>query len=298
MVPRRAALLPMALVFGACFFDASGLSEGKVDLGPQQDRGADLPLTDARTDRPARVETAPDLGVDQAADLPVDTAPADTAPTDAFTPPPPNTVYAPYAPNIKLDGNLAEWSADGWIQISSPADWYFLTAAAMGSGDISARFALRWDINAIYLAVRVADDIHHNLQVSQSVLFNGDSVQVGFDVAQNGGTSTYDATDDFEYGWALANSNQLNHRWWAPTSAPAVAGTFVVTRSGTTTSYEIRFPLSDLGLAKLHASLALGFELIVNDNDGVGREGFLEWTTGLGWGPKMPGKFGTLKLVQ
>ena len=32
-------------------------------------------------------------------------------------------------------------------------------------------------------------------------------------------------------------------------------------------------------------------------NEDDGREGFLEWTTGMGRGPKSPGKFGTLKLV-
>ena len=262
----------------------------------------DLPIPDLPTpDLPIPDLPTPDLPIP---DLPIPDLPTPDSPIpdlplpDSYPQPPASTVYAFPAPSsgITIDGNLAEWTG-GWISIAAPADWISSGGSSSGPADISAKFAARWDAAALYLAFEVTDNTHHNTWDSDtSGLWQGDSVQVGLDMAQNGG-SNYDATDDFEYGWAVTNSsNQIRHRWIAPTSAPAMANTFVVKRTGTTTFYEVRLPLSDLGISSLSSATSMGFSTIVNENDGSGRDGFIEWTTGVGAG-KNPAAFGVLTLM-
>jgi hypothetical protein len=75
-----------------------------------------------------------------------------------------------------------------------------------------------------------------------------------------------------------------------------MTNTFAVVRSGNTTTYEVKLPLSDLGLSSLAAGDSMGFGAIANENDGSGRDGFIEWTSGIGAG-KNPAAFGLLQLM-
>ena len=328
-------LLLELLLVSACTFDSAGLPPGAGDsaLG---DSAADLPdaalpdlppadLTDAAPpdlspelplpdlplldlplpDLPPADLPLPDLSPDlpptdlPSLDLSPDLPPPDLPPPDSYPQPPPNTIYAFAAPpsGITIDGDLTEWTG-GWITIASPADWFSTGGSSSGPSDISAKLAARWDAAALYLAFEVTDDVHSNTHDADTLyLYEGDSVQIGLDMANNDG-SPYDTTDDFEYGWALTSSNnQIRHRWAAPTGAPAMANTFAVKRTGSMTTYEVRLPLSDLGLSSLAAGKSAGFGALVNENDGSGRDGFIEWTTGIGWGQKNPGAFGLLTLM-
>jgi hypothetical protein len=267
----RAVLISLFGLLGTagCTFDRSGF----VAAADHADSIGDSPISDHEA-RPL-ADLAPDLA------------------------PPPNTLYALPAPSIAVDGVLGDWSAAGWLTIAAPAYWVSMGGSASGASDISCKTAARWDAGALYLAFEVTDDIHRNTHAGDTGnLWRGDSVQIGLDMARNGG-NTYDTTDDFEYGWALSGEQAIRQRWFAPTGAPAMQHTFAVKRKATTTTYEIRLPLPDLGVSALAVNQTLGFDFMVNDDDGSDRKGYLEWTPGLGTDPawKKPGQFGTLKLV-
>ena len=66
-------------------------------------------------------------------------------------------------------------------------------------------------------------------------------------------------------------------------------------RDGSTTSYELRLPGFEVPPLRLAHGARLGFSLLVNDDDGAGRDGWLEWTPGIGHA-KVPGAFGRLVL--
>ena len=162
--------------------------------------------------------------------------------------------------------------------------------------DPNKRVRIEVTVRVEEIAVRVTDNNYEN-NASGSLIWQGDSMQIAFDVADNNGTP-YDTTDDFEYGWARAAGDApASFRWFTPSGHPAyVAAPYSVVRTGTTTVYEVSFTPGDLGLSSFSAATGdIGFSWMVNEADGSGREGFLEWTSGIGFG-KSPALFGTLRF--
>lgn len=69
-------------------------------------------------------------------------------------------LVAPYRPGIVLDGDLADWKGIGFTSVT-PATGIFDPAAARtdSPADLSFRFAVCHDDEALYIAVEVTDDI-------------------------------------------------------------------------------------------------------------------------------------------
>jgi MYXO-CTERM domain-containing protein len=207
---------------------------------------------------------------------------------------------------VVVDGDLAEWADAQFALLTPPGDYVTLNAPAAGVGDASASFALRWDAAALYLAIRVTDEAQVNPVDTAVNLWQGDSVQAAFDMGANGGTG-YDTTDDYEYGWGIFASTPSHYRWYAPPTAPVTpTDTFSIVRNNTTstTGYEIRIPAADLGVTQFAMGRTIRFSLIVNDRDTAtpdggtpGRDGFLQWTPGLGLA-KRPLFFGDVLLAD
>jgi hypothetical protein len=70
----------------------------------------------------------------------------------------------------------------------------------------------------------------------------------------------------------------------------------MVDRSGTTTTYELHINPAALPSAVFQANTTIGFSFLVNDDDGTGRTGWLQWTDGIGL-EKAPYYFGELYLL-
>jgi len=214
---------------------------------------------------------------------------------DPPTPDPKLLVSLP-ASGITVDGDLSDWTDPQWQAITSPSDYVSATTPPGGASDLSARFASAWTSDTLYIAVEVTDDVHDNDETAANI-WMADSVQIAFDMARNGGTG-YDTTDDYEMGWARNDAGSaLSHRWHAPSGAGAATGTHAVTRAGTTTTYEFSIPASDLGLSSFNDGGLHGFTLLVNDRDGAAREGFVQWTPGVGQF-KDPSAFGVLGVFS
>jgi len=135
----------------------------------------------------------------------------------------------------------------------------------------------------------VTDDTHAN-SAADDALYQGDSLQIAFDVNRDLGDAYDD--DDHELSFALVGAETHSSRFHGSGDSSWEA---VVRCSGSTTTYELRLPRTSLPPARLMAGELLGFSFLVNDADGSGREGWLEFTPGIGAG-KDPYLFGELVL--
>jgi len=236
---------------------------------------------------------------------PVDAAAIDSASPSADAPAPDassglpspidGTLFAFPHPNITIDGSLDDWGAYGWLAIGAPANFVEDTGSADGFEDLSAEFAARYSATHLYLAVRVADDVHHSSQIG-SLIWRHDSLQIAFDTAKNRGAN-YDDTDDWEFGYSRDNSDGLHsYRWVEPSAAGDYQeASYTVDLATAVARYEIAVPATQLGLESFEEDSEQGFALIVNEADGAGsRDGYIEWQSGLGSGEKSPDLFGTL----
>lgn len=163
-----------------------------------------------------------------------------------------------------------------------------------GTDDLYVTARMLYDKNFLYLNVSVKDDKTYQ-PYSRENLWMGDSVQVGFDTLRNARPGEIYNGDDYEYGFGLVAGRPvtvlLNRR---PLSAlPKVA----ISRKEKNTEYEIAFPWNSLAPLQPEAGSRFGISILVNDNDGRGRKGYLQWTDGIGTG-KEPAKFATAELAR
>lgn len=192
---------------------------------------------------------------------------------------------------LTIDGDLTDVGTDGWITLS-PDDWR--SPEPLTTGDLDVRIAARWSSAGLYLALEVTDDVHDN-DHADADLWQGDSVQIAFDVGQNGG-SGYDSTDDHEINFALVAGSPRAYRFHGPAGASDAFEAAVV-RSGNVTRYELHLPAATLPSATWSTGQVLGFSFLVNDADGSGRVGWKEFSAGVGMS-KVPYYFGELMLVD
>ncbi|MGE0791222.1 MAG: sugar-binding protein [Sandaracinaceae bacterium] len=195
---------------------------------------------------------------------------------------------------IRVDGNLGDFGPGPTIALGA-GDWVGVTPYG-SAGDLSATLTARYTVDALWIGVVVTDDAHVATDPDDQ-LYLGDSVQLAFDIGVNRNTG-YDA-DDHELNFALRDgTTATGYRFFGN-------GTddwdIVVRRTATTTTYEIGIPRTALSDVALTEGTEIGFSFLINEDDGAttddgtGREGWLEWTPGIGV-EKDPYQYGTLVL--
>ena len=146
-----------------------------------------------------------------------------------------------------------------------------------GPEDLSARIWLARGRDTLRLHVVVRDDIHHQSEEAEST-WRGDGIQFGFQAPGQQGF--------WEIGAALHDDGRsLSALWTRPVGAPlttAKAVTTHVSRSGVDTTYDVELPYQPFGLSDALLESGLRFNLVVNDNDGPLREGFIRIAPGIG----------------
>jgi hypothetical protein len=206
-------------------------------------------------------------------------------------------------------------SLDGWIktcpipiigrnQLTYQAPGYSWTP-----DNLSAVGYLNWDASNLYVAVSVNDDIHSpatTVNPSGDAIVQGDSVVLAIDPTMRGPAAR---TRSFEYylSSAAPGGGSGRHTLFRP---PAHSGgrpsghllkdssiydMAVVPRPGGC-MYELRIPLSELGIQGA-VGTRIGLSLQLNDNDGKGLVGQMNWGGGLNptWNPL---DFGIVTLVE
>ena len=144
-----------------------------------------------------------------------------------------------------------------------------------GPADISGRVWLGWDAKQFYVTARIEDDRFHQAHPKEPI-WQGDSIQFG--VAS-------DTDTRYEFGVALTERGVYAE---CPAYPPAtnpdsvVAGAkFSAAREGTAVVYRCVIPWSQIPPIRPTNGTML-FSFLVNDNDGGGRKGWLEWGGGIG----------------
>lgn len=175
------------------------------------------------------------------------------------------------APN--LDGNLGEWGtlSDNVNQV------VFGSQNWVGGNDASAQYKIGWDVNKLYLATYVKDDVFVQNQ-SGANLFRGDSLELMLDTNLGGDSgNAYLNSDDYQLGISPGGLTSGNnpapqvYRWYPSNLKGALSSASVASaKVGDGYVVEAAIPWSTLGITP-YAGLKLGFALSVSDNDLTGQ---------------------------
>jgi hypothetical protein len=155
-----------------------------------------------------------------------------------------------------------------------------------GVNDLSSQANVKWDNQNLYFTVSVKDDTHFQSWQDGNI-WQGDSIQIGIDLSRKDDSSSQNVS---EMGFALSNDGLTSAwRWRAPSGVTAGAlsnaqANIVRDENTATTTYTIAIPIADLHGPGFTFSPndPIGFTLLVNENDGAGRSGFLEYNQGIG----------------
>ena len=199
---------------------------------------------------------------------------------------------------VTLNGDLSEWTGVDVIdnpQFVPNGGGDLITFEPFGNGtwsgvdDQSSTVQVTWDDDNVYLGIVVTDDYHENAANSG---WNGDAVQVHIaNAARDAQVALYNYARGGVEG---ALGDLVIHHEAGPGGTEAA-----VERSGTTTTYEIKFPKDSLGLAELAEGTQLGIGFTINDGDEAPENGQKGWG---GWGPhsvvfgKTPSETGLVTL--
>ena len=145
-----------------------------------------------------------------------------------------------------------------------------------GPKDTSAKAWLAYEQKGIRLRIDVTDDVHVPAEKGM-MQYCGDDVQVHF--------STHRRRGDWEFGLAQTTDGRPDvFCWHAPNGfrneVTAAKVRLSVVREGTVTRYDAFFPLDALGFDEPMIRGGIRFNLMVNDNDGTGRDLTLETVRG------------------
>lgn len=187
------------------------------------------------------------------------------------------------------------------IEIASEDHYSSVGGSWGGPTDLSAISNVQWDDEKLYVTVNVQDNIHHQTWVNGDI-WQGDSLQLGIDLSRKDGSASKNVN---ELGFALNSEGTVTKwRWRAPTGVaagvlPDVQATITRDEDSKQTKYELVIPFSALhgNNFTFAPEDVIGLTLLVNENDGEGRTGFIEYNQGIGTS-KDATTFGDLHLLN
>jgi len=196
----------------------------------------------------------------------------------------------------KIGSSYPSGKASPMLPFGGPTNYRSLSAApASDAKGLDASFRLSWEKDALLLVVEVNDDVFCQTE-NTGEMWRGDSVQVAFqslDKKANGQTCS-------EYTLALTGKGPVVYRECSQLQLPAGVAKDIaldVKRDGSKTVYAAKFPVQELGFPKLAGGTLFGFSLLVNDNDGTGRKGYLHWGDGIG-NSKDPSAYNWIRIEE
>lgn len=185
----------------------------------------------------------------------------------------------PHAP--RLDGDLGDWPQTA-LATRIPADAGVVALDRKGDDDLSATLRAGADKTSLYLGIAVRDDTHW--APPEAIAWTNDSLQLAFDPLHERTPGGY-GPHDSEYSLMLGGDGKPHVQCWQSPQglgdrSRAIA--LAVRRSGAETVYEVAIPWSALGVRIGPGGPVLGLNVLINDNDGSGRRGYVELTAGIG----------------
>jgi hypothetical protein len=195
-------------------------------------------------------------------------------------------VPIPLAAYVPKDGAKPVFRLDSHSQVTNlfAADPNKKHLVWTGPKDLSATARLRIAGDRLLFEASVRDDRHHQPKTGKDV-WQGDGIQLAMAVPGQAGF--------WEVGLTQLNDGKPEVCVWHKPNGfadPTKAIALETTTQDDGVLYRASLPLKELGLtvAKLREGIRLSF--LVNDNDGSGRESWVEVSDGIGHG-KDPSKF-------
>ena len=154
-----------------------------------------------------------------------------------------------------------------------------------GVDELSGTGYLKWDNENLYLAVEVKDDVHSQPYTGANI-WNGDGIQFCIDPYRE----VPGAKGWNEIGIALDDNGTVGKYRWSVANGKT-AGDFtgmdcsiVRNEEAKTTVYEALIPWKDILPDGITAGegFDFGFSLLINEDDGSGRIGWMEYMSGIG----------------
>jgi len=182
---------------------------------------------------------------------------------------------------LTIDGDLGDWPA-GTVVTKLPQDAGVVALDRKGDDDLSAALRAAYDSEALYLGIAVRDDVHW--APPEALAWTNDSIQLGLDPRHERTPGGY-GTHDCEYSLMLDNDGKAAVQCWQPPQGvgdQSKATKLAAKRAGAETIYEVAIPWSAIGAQVGAGGPVLGLNVLVNDNDGSGRRGYMELTQGIG----------------
>lgn len=200
---------------------------------------------------------------------------------------------------ITIDGTASE---DAWTTAEpmfiNRVNQTSVLAGWKGIDDLSAEVRFLWDAQNLYFYVEVTDDVHSQPK-SDDTIWLGDSIQMAF---SPDGSANY-----AEMTWALGNDGKV-YSYCGNNTIPkkgrsagnAIAGGSCVIRrdeDANKTYYEASIPWAFIGIngEAPEDGTAIRMAMLVNDDDGAGRRGYMNIFDGIGQG-KYPAKYGAMYM--
>ena len=189
-----------------------------------------------------------------------------------------------------IDTAWSTWDTMPAIQLAPHKDFH-----PNGDSDLSGKVILAWNSSFLFVVTRVTDD-HFNPYDSVSGFWNGDSIQ--FALAPNSS-----AESDAKSALFLGAADFPFGRKVAVTSAPygLLTGVFDIPfntiHNGNELTYIVAVPWRYILKINPLSDEGMRFNLIVNDNDGNGRRGWMQISDGIGDGPDVS-KFSVVKFTR
>jgi hypothetical protein len=145
-----------------------------------------------------------------------------------------------------------------------------------GESDLDGELWVTHDDEQLYLTATIQDETHYQEEVGQNI-WRGDSIQFGIAPLRG---DTFD-----EVNIALTPEGPQVYRTSQPVQTQSgylEAATVDVVRdeAAETTTYEVAIPWDALRASPEHDAFRTA--IIVNDNDGEGREGYIWWGADIG----------------
>jgi hypothetical protein len=163
---------------------------------------------------------------------------------------------------------------------------------------VKARFA--WNEDGLFFLFEVTDDVHYSIPNMSA--WQADSVQMAFHPEGLRTGAGYNDKDREILMCLHEGKPEIYLTHPSPSTKPFSNKTFLKAerrkdKETPATFYQGLLAWEDLGMTKPEQGTKFGLNFIVNDNDGLKRKGWLEWTSGIG-GSKDTQAFAEVTLIS
>jgi chitodextrinase len=165
-----------------------------------------------------------------------------------------------------------------------------------GTDDLSGTVTLNWDEEKLYITADITDDVLF-YEAEQKDMYLNDGFQFGIVRGIPGSSEEW-----YDSGFARTPAGLQVYHWITPAGVPVGLvedSQLSVTRNEEQklTRYEFALPWTELAPINPAEDEVFSFSLLLNENDGTGRRGYLEWGSGIG-ASKDPKKYRTVQLIK